>query len=113
MYITIVELSEYIRNADKLLSAEERSNLLYFLSTHPKAGNLLQGTGGIRKLRWAIEGKGKSGGTREIYFYHNEAIPLFLLTIFGKNEKINLSKAERNELAKLTKVLIESYGKKR
>jgi hypothetical protein len=69
----------------------------------------LQGTGGIRKLRWASGGKGKSGGTRVIYFYYNELIPLFLLTIFGKNGKINLSKAERNELAKLVNELVKNY----
>ena len=68
MYITIVELPEYIRRAEKLLSNEERSSLLYFLSTHPKAGKIIEGSGGIRKLRWATEGKGKSGGTRIIYF---------------------------------------------
>lgn len=72
----------------------------------------MQGTGGIRKLRWASGGKGKSGGVRIIYFYHNESIPLFLLTIFGKGEKANLSKAERNELSKFTSILAKNYGGK-
>jgi len=83
--------------------------LLYYLSSNPKAGTLIQGTGGIRKLRWALKGKGKSCGSRVIYFFYNETIPLFLMTIFTKNEKINLSKAERNELAKLVKELIKNY----
>ena len=52
---------------------------------------------------------GKSGGVRIIYFFYNENIPVFLLTIFGKNEKTNLTKAERNELAKLTTLLVKSY----
>ena len=69
----------------------------------------MQGTGGVRKLRWAAKGKGKSGGSRVIYFFYNETIPLFLLTIFGKNEKANLSKSERNELAKLAKELVKNY----
>ena len=71
----------------------------------------MQGTGGIRKLRWARGSRGKSGGVRVIYYYHDERIPLYLLTVFGKNERANLSKAERNELAKLvatlTKVALE------
>lgn len=72
----------------------------------------MQGTGGIRKLRWAAQGKGKSGGVRVIYYYHNETIPLFLLTVFGKGEKANLSKAERNDLAKFTMTLVKHYGEK-
>ena len=70
----------------------------------------MTGTGGIRKLRWSAQGKGKSGGVRVIYYYYNKSIPLFLLTVFGKGEKANLSKAESNELAKLTKLLKDSYG---
>ena len=54
--------------------------------------------------------KGKSGGVRVIYYYYNKSIPLFLLTVFGKGEKVNLSKEESNELAKLTKLLRDSYG---
>ena len=69
----------------------------------------MQGTGGIRKFRWASGNRGKSGGARVIYYFHNESMPLFLLTLFGKNEKANLSKAERNELTKLANIL-NNYG---
>ena len=70
----------------------------------------MQGTGGIRKLRWAAGGRGKSGGVRVIYYFHNKSLPLFLLTLFGKNEKVNLSKSEYNELTKLTNLLVKNYG---
>lgn len=110
--ITIVELPEFIRRSKKLLTEDEQSNLINYLATYPTVGVLLQGTGGIRKVRWKREGTGKSSGVRVIYYFHNERYPLFLLTIFGKSEKVNLSQAERNELAKLTHVLIESYGDK-
>ena len=112
MYITIVELPEYIRRAERLLNEEERNRLIFYLSTHPKSGVLMQGTGGIRKLRWARGGKGKSGGVRVIYFFHDEEMPLFLLTIFGKGEKSNLSPSECNELAKLVKLLVATYKRK-
>ena len=71
---------------------------------------MIQGTGGIRKLRWAIQGKGKNAGARIIYYYHNETIPLFLLTAFGKSEKDNISVSERNDLAKLIALLRKHYG---
>jgi len=71
----------------------------------------MEGTGGIRKLRWAREGKGKSGGVRIIYFYHNNEMPLYLLTLYGKNEKDDLSASERNALAKLARILVREAMK--
>ena len=107
---TIVELPHFTKKAGELLSDEEKILAINYLAAHPKSGALIKSTGGIRKLRWATGNKGKSGGTRVIYYYHNETIPLFLLTAFGKNEKANLSKAERNDLAALTKLLQSNYG---
>jgi len=66
----------------------------------------MEGTGGIRKLRWARHGMGKSGGVRVIFFYYNQGMPLYALTLFGKGDKDNLSQAERYDLAKLVDVLI-------
>ncbi len=109
MLITIVELPEYIRRAEKILEKEERDDLLYHLSSNPKSGTLITGTGGIRKLRWGAKTKGKRSGARVIYFYYNETIPLFLLTIFGKDEKVDISKSERNELKKLAIELVKNY----
>jgi hypothetical protein len=107
--ITIVELPEYMRKIEKLLDEEERNNVIRYLALNPRSGVLIKGSGGIRKIRWARKGMGKSGGARIIYFFHDEDIPVFLLTAFGKNEKANLTKSERNELAKLTHLLVESY----
>lgn len=66
---------------------------------------MMEGTGGIRKIRWCRTGQGKRGGVRVIYYYHSGRMPLYLLTLFAKGEKDNLSHAERNELAKLVDVL--------
>ncbi|MBV62470.1 MAG: addiction module toxin RelE [Nevskiales bacterium] len=104
---TIAEMPEFIRRAEKVLGSGERQALIEHLAESPKAGVLIQGTGGIRKLRWAREGSGKSSGARVIYYFHNERRPLYLLTIFGKGEKANLTQAERNELAKLVKLLVQ------
>jgi hypothetical protein len=110
--ITVVELPEYLRRAKKLLHEEERNQLLNYLAAHPTAGVIVEGTGGIRKLRWKREGMGKSGGVRVIYYYHNEHYPVFLLTIFGKSEQANLSKGERNDLANMIRDLIASYERR-
>lgn len=112
MFITVVELPEFIRRAEHILTGEEKNQLISYLSTHPKSGTIIQGTGGIRKIRWACKGHGKRGGARVIYFLYDENIPLFLLTIFSKSEKDDLSKAERNELLKFTKTLISNYKRK-
>ena len=106
---TVVELPEFISKSNKLLNALEKDKVINYLAVHAKAGDLITGTGGIRKLRWSAQGKGKSGGVRVIYYYYNKSIPLFLLTVFGKGEKANLSKSEGNALAKLTKLLKDSY----
>ena len=108
--ITIVELPEFIRKAQKLLSETERSHLITYLAKHPTSGVMMRGTGGIRKLRWKRSGSGKSSGVRVIYYFHNQQYPLFLLTLFAKSEKVNLSQAERNALRKLTNILIKTYG---
>jgi hypothetical protein len=87
-----------------------KQGVINYPTAHPQTGVVLQGTGGIRKFRWASGNKGKSGGVRVIYYFYNESIPLFLLSVFGKKEKANLSKSERNELAKFTKQLVKNYG---
>lgn len=110
--ITVVELPEYLRRSKRLLNENERGRLVNFLAAHPLSGIILKGTGGIRKLRWKREGSGKSGGVRVIYYYHNENYPLFMITVFGKSEKTNLSKEERNELAKVSRILINTYGER-
>lgn len=107
MLTTITELPEYIRRSDALLSESEQKLVIDYLAEHPRSGDVIEGTGGIRKLRWGKGNRGKSGGVRVIYYYHDERIPLYLLTVFGKNEQSNLSKAERNELAKLVDILVK------
>lgn len=103
--ITVAETPEYVRCAERLLPAADRMDVVAYLAANPRAGDLMQGTGGVRKLRWGRRGRGKSGGVRVIYYFHSEAMPLYLLTVFGKNERADLSKAERNDLARLVRIL--------
>lgn len=106
---TIVELPEFIRKSSSILTDTEKNTLIEYLACHQKSGDIIEGAGGIRKLRWGYGNRGKSAGSRVVYYFYNETIPLFLLTIYGKNEKSNLSKSECNELEKLTKILIKNY----
>jgi len=103
--LTVAEMPEFVRRATRLLSREEQMTLVAYLAANPRAGDLIPGTGGVRKLRWARGGRGKSAGVRAIYYFHSEAMPLYLLTIFGKNERADLTAAERNELASLSRAL--------
>ena len=108
--LTIVELPEFLRRAEALITEHEKQSIINYLALHPHAGVIMKGTGGIRKLRWSTGGKGRSDGARVVYYFHNESMPLFLLTLFGKSEKANLSKSERNELARFTTLLVKNYG---
>lgn len=110
--LTIAEVPEYIRRSEKLLTEEERRDIVDYLAANPKAGDIMEGTGGVRKLRWGRQGRGKSGGVRVIYYVHSELMPLYLLTLFAKNERANLTKAERNELAGLVDVLVSAWLEK-
>ena len=112
-YTTVAETSEYIRSAGRLLTDNERQDVLNYLAVHPKAGDLIEGTGGVRKLRWGRGSTGKSGGVRVIYYFHSEAVPLYLLTMFGKGERANLNQAERNELRSLVNLIVETWKGKR
>jgi hypothetical protein len=108
--ITVAETEPFQRKVRRLLTEDEKAELITYLSAFPKSGMLIQGTGGIRKVRWARSGRGKSGGVRVIYYFHNFGMPLYLLTLFGKNEKTNLSKAERNVLAKAVEKLVKNWS---
>uniref|UniRef100_UPI00333F2FFB addiction module toxin RelE n=1 Tax=Castellaniella defragrans TaxID=75697 RepID=UPI00333F2FFB len=102
----IVELPSYIRLAERLFTEKERQDLIDHLAECPKSGAIMEGTGGVRKLRWGRGSQGKRGGARVIYYYHDDIMPLYLLALFAKSDKESLSKAERNDLADLVGVLV-------
>ena len=83
------------------------------LAKDPQAGDEIQGTGGARKIRFAGKGKGKRGGYRVITFFSGTDIPVFLLNVFAKNERVDLTQAERNELKATLGALATAYRRKR
>jgi hypothetical protein len=95
------------------VSTSSREELIGFLAFNPEAGDVIQGTGGIRKVRWAAAGKGKRGGLRVIYYFHSEPMPLFLLMANAKSKKTDLSRAEQRALQKIAEAVQEEYLKRR
>jgi hypothetical protein len=89
--ISVVETPEFLSATHKLMSDGERVLLVDYLAYNPTAGDLIPGTGGVRKLRWALEGRGKRGGARVVYFHYDAGMPLFALTAYAKNERADLS----------------------
>jgi mRNA-degrading endonuclease RelE of RelBE toxin-antitoxin system len=83
--VTVIETPSFLRDAGKLMDEDEQRNLVSFLAYNPTAGDILRGTGGVRKICWARKGGGKSGGFRVIYFFHSVNIPLSALSVFAKN----------------------------
>lgn len=103
---TICETPAFTKAAAEAgMTREEVESIVLKLAANPLLGDEIQGTGGCRKLRVAGRGKGKSGGYRVVHFFTGPSLPLFLLTVFSKGQKANLSAAERNALAGLTAAL--------
>ncbi len=107
---TVVELESFLKRARAIMSDEERMAIVTLVATNPAAGVALGG--GLRKVRIAREGGGKSGGYRTLYVFGGDTMPLFLLTVFAKNEKANLTKAEQAAAVALSKQLLATYGDK-
>ena len=106
---TVIETESYLRAAkDAKMNADEMQSAVDLVAIDPEAGDVMQGTGGVRKARLAGRGKGKSGGYRIVWYFGGGDIPVFLLTVFGKGEKADLSQGERNALRQLTATLKES-----
>jgi intein-encoded DNA endonuclease-like protein len=111
--VSVVETETFVRQVDALVSTSSREELIGFLAFNPEAGDVIQGTGGIRKVRWAVAGQGKRGGLRAIYYFHSELMPLFLLMAYAKSKKTDLSRAEQRALQRIAEAVQEEYLKRR
>ena len=99
--MVFIETTSFSRLLPQYLNDDEYLALQHFLMDQPDAGDLIQGAGGLRKLRWSKENKGKRSGTRVIYYWHISEDQIFLFTIYAKNEVIDLSAKEKKALRKL------------
>jgi len=106
---TVVEMPGYLKAAEAILSEAEREKIVAMIAADPECGEVMQGTGGFRKVRVARSGMGKRGGARVVYILRSEGFPIFLVAAYAKNVKDNLSKQERNELAKRADEIFSQY----
>lgn len=113
--VTIIEFPSFQRDADALLEPEDLDDLRTVLAWNPEAGALVPGTGGVRKLRFGLRHRnmGKRGGARVIYYFHNPSIPLALLAIYAKGEKLDLSAAEKKQIRALVAEFVSAHKTRR
>jgi hypothetical protein len=86
-----IETSTFTKLISQYLTDEEYLGLQKFLLQYPEAGNIVRQTGGVRKLRWAISGKGKRGGIRVIYYWKSRDAEIWLLTLYAKSQRETIS----------------------
>ena len=107
---TIVETLEFTRQSKKLRMTEEEIDFVKtFVGLNPSAGNVVQGTGGARKIRFPLRGRGKSGGFRVITFYSGIDIPVFLIDVYSKREREDLSPARKNAIRNAVRIILRNY----
>jgi mRNA-degrading endonuclease RelE of RelBE toxin-antitoxin system len=111
--IAVVETEEFLADVKGVLSEDEHDDLILYVALHPEVGDLIPKTGGLRKLRWAAKGRGKRGGSRVIYYFHNIDVPLFLMAIFAKNIQTDLSTRQRAALTRQLRGLKSDWEEKK
>lgn len=102
---TVAETPTFTRQAEKLFSAEAKQELITYLAENPLSGAEIPGTGGVRKLRYEVSGRGKRGGARIIYYYLDRSVPLYALLVYGKNEKADMTPEEKRIVAGLAQAI--------
>ena len=95
----VVETPEFLRAAKRAgMSEAEREAAIDFIAANPEAGDLIEGSGGARKVRIAREGKGKRGGYRVITYFQDRNTPVFLLTVISKGQRSDLTANQKKQV---------------
>jgi hypothetical protein len=105
--MVIIETSVFTRQVQKLLSDDEYQQLQLALVERPDGGTIIEGSGGLRKTRWARPGHGKRGGVRVIYYWAGKSNQILMLLIYAKSKQEDLS---REQLQLLRKIVEAQYG---
>ena len=99
--MVIIETSIFTKQVKELMTDDVYRELQNTLVAYPESGKVIQGSGGIRKIRWVIVGKGKRAGGRAIYYFANSKNQIFMLMVYAKNERSDLTKEQLSFLKKV------------
>lgn len=108
----IVETTPYIKAVDSIWDTDTQIEFKNFIGINYMQGDVIPGTGGIRKIRWQSNGHGKRGGTRVIYYFYNANQPIYLLFAYPKNIQVNLTEHEKKLFSGVVAKLKETFRKK-
>jgi hypothetical protein len=111
--VSVIELAGFRRRAGELLTPVEQDAVIDLLAYEPTCGDIISGTGGLRKIRVGRGGMGKRGGARIIYFFHDAEVPILLVAIYAKNEKGDLTVTEKKEFAGLLRTFVAQWKKRK
>lgn len=109
MLVSVIETDAYLSKAEKIMSAAEMEAVVAMISEGPTIGDVIPGTGGLRKVRIPLQGRGKRGGGRVIYWYYNAGYPAILMWAFAKNEASDLSSAQKKSLAAASEMFVTQF----
>lgn len=110
--VSVLELAGYQRRAEELLERDEQDAVVDLIARDPTCGDVIPGTGGLRKVRIGLGSSGKRGGARVIYYFYNEDYPAVLMALYAKNEKADLTARDKKALADSLKEIMASWRKK-
>jgi len=99
--VTFIELPLFSRMAEHYFAEDELFELQRTLARHPRRGDVVPGTGGVRKLRWTRPGMGKQGGLRVLYYLQEALGRIWLLTVYAKSARENIAASTLNALREL------------
>lgn len=110
--VTVVETQLFIRQTDAIWDDGERQAFVDFIARNPENGDVIPGTGGVRKIRWSIPGSGKRGGARVIYFYYHTDAPLYLLLAYTKAKRADMTQDEKRAATALVGIIKQQHPSK-
>lgn len=111
--VSVIEFAGFRRRAGELLTPDEREAVIDLVAYEPTCGDVIRGTGGLRKVRVGRGASGRRGGARVIYYYHSNDVPVHLLAIYAKSEKSDLTVSERKEFSALVKEIVKQWKRKK